>query len=242
MGEATAPCIDAQIPITFSSGSMQGEGLLREVSISGGLVRDVTAPVSIGQKFTLELGLPSNLPSFLLAAEVVRLEEDGFAVRFFFDAPAHSALLLGLIQLLSCQREEAEAAEAAFRATLSEPSDQGARERPPRDRRSAPRLSPGPHPSVAGRVHFSCAGQRGRGTIHDISLTGAHVSEASLVPAPDEEVEMLFLMGANPRRIKALVRVVRRTPSGFAVRFLHLERELERLILGASPKADRGSR
>ena len=229
--ESSAPLIDAQIPVVFYGGSIEGEGVLRNVSMPEALVGSATAPVAVGQKLTLELGLPSNLPSFCVAAEVVRQEEDGFAVHFFFDAPATKTVMLGMIDLLTSQHDDMTA-----QAALSDALDQR------RDCRRAPRVSPERHPAVPGRVRFSCASQTGSGTIHDISLTGAQISEASFQPAQHEQVEMLFLMGANPRRIRALARVVRRTPSGFAVRFLHLQRELERLILTATTKADRGSR
>ena len=225
MGESTAALIDAQIPVVFYRGSIKGEGVLRNVSMPAALVGSATAPVVVGQKVTLELGLPSNLPSFCVVADVIRQEENGFAVRFLFDASATRTEMLGLIDLLTLQRDAVTA-----RAALSDTLDQR------RNPRRAPRVTPGRHAAVPGRVCFSCGSQTGSGTIHDISLTGAQISEASFQPAPHEQVEMLFLMGVSPRRILALARVVRRTPSGFAVRFLHLQRELERLILAATPK------
>ena len=231
MGESTAPLIDAQIPVVFYQGSIEGEGVLRNASMTEALLGSATAPVAVGEKLTLELGLPSNFPSFCVDAEVVRQEADGFAVRFFFDAPATRTGMLGLIDLLTHQRDAMTAQGAESDSLDQQP-----------DRRRAPRVSPGSHPAVPGRVSFSCGSETGSGTIQDISLTGAQIQEASLQPAPDEQIEMLFLMGAVPRRIRALARVVRRTPSGFAVRFLQLERELEQLILSATPKAERGSR
>ena len=215
-----APRNDAQIPIVFYGSEVDGVGELREATTAGALVSNTSAVVSEGQKLTIELGLPSNLPSFCVAAEVAVKNEEGFSVRFLFNTPAEGMRMLGLLDLVASQGGAPAAQDA------------------PVERRSAPRLSPGDHPTVAGRVHFACAGQKGYGNIHDISLTGAHVSEASALPEPNEEVEMLFLMGANPRRVRALARVVRRTESGFAVRFIHIQRELEELILSATPKPD----
>ncbi len=100
----------------------------------------------------------------------------------------------------------------------------------------APRLSSRLYPSVAGSVHFWCGGREERGLIHDISRTGARIAETTARVQPGEQVELFFLLGANPRRIKAVASVVRRTPTGFAVRFLRIQRELERLVLAATPE------
>lgn len=100
----------------------------------------------------------------------------------------------------------------------------------------APRLSSRLYPSVAGSVHFWCGGREERGLIHDISRTGARIAETTARVQPGEQVELFFLLGANPRRIKAVASVVRRTPTGFAVRFLRIQRELDRLVLAATPE------
>ena len=108
---------------------------------------------------------------------------------------------------------------------------------PDEELRCAARLSSQLYPSVAGRVHFRCEDREESGSIHDISRSGAHLAETTVRLRPGEEVELLFLMGTNPRRrIKALASVVRQTPTGFAVRFLRIQRELERLVLAATPK------
>ncbi len=107
---------------------------------------------------------------------------------------------------------------------------------PDEKRRCAARLSSQLYPSVAGRVHFRCEDREESGSIHDISRSGAHLSETTVRLQPGEQVELLFLVGANPRRIKALASVVRQTPTGFAVRFLRIQREVERLVLAATPK------
>ncbi len=104
--------------------------------------------------------------------------------------------------------------------------------------RGAPRLSSEDYPSVAGQVQFRCGDREGGGVIHDISLTGAHIAKTTVRIPPGEEVELFFLMGAaTPRRIKALATVVRQTASGFAVRFLRIERQLERLVLAATSES-----
>ena len=107
---------------------------------------------------------------------------------------------------------------------------------PSKAARRALRLSSARCPSVAGEVHFRSGEREGRGVIQDISLTGAKIAQTTVRLLPSEEVELLFLMG--DRRTKALASVVRQTSSGFAVRFLRIERELERLVLTATSDPD----
>ena len=101
--------------------------------------------------------------------------------------------------------------------------------------RRAPRLSPKTHPSIPGLVNFSAGEVEGVGLILDISSTGAHVS-ASRQLDPGTQVELYFLQPNTSRRMHATCEAVRRTKSGFAVKFLRLERELEQLVLSATSK------
>ena len=209
IGDAVAPSAEESIPVIFYGSRIEGEGMVRSISSSGAVICQTAAPIAVGQKLALELGLPSDLESLRIAAEVVERTDDGFAVRFHFDGPEERRIVLGVLDLLVSKREVSAATQ-----------DPGER------RQGAPRLSPQLYPSIAGRVHFRCGGREERAAIHDISRSGAHLAETTVRLPPGEQVELLFLMGANPRRIKALASVVRHTPTGFAVRFLRIQREL----------------
>jgi hypothetical protein len=229
IGDRVAPSSDASIPVIFFCSRIEGEGIIRSISSSDAVICQTTAPIAVGQKLALELGLPSDMESLRIAAEVVEQLDDGFAVRFFFDGPEERGLVLGVLDLLVSKNQVSGATQEVRRK-----SKDGA---DPEERREcSPRLPFRRYPSVAGRVHFQCGGRKESGSIHDISRTGAHIRETTVRLQPGEPVELFFLMGANPRRMKALATVVRQTPTGFAVRFRRLERELERLVVAATPK------
>ena len=107
-----------------------------------------------------------------------------------------------------------------------------------RDRRRAARVSSGDYPSVPGSVLFSAGAIRGSGIILDISATGAHIYKPSKNVRRGVVVDLFFLQSDAERRLHAVGEVVRRTESGFAVRFLRVERELESLVLAAAGEAE----
>ena len=214
-GDPVAPGTEESIRIIFYGSRVEGDGMIRSISSSGAVICQATAPVAVGQKLTLEMELASDLESLWVAAEVVERMDDGFAVRFFFDGPEERRLVLGVLDLPVLKREVSAATQGVRRKSADG-------ENPDEEQRSTPRLSPQLYPSVAGRVHFKCGGREERAVIHDISLAGAHLAEATVRLQPGERVELFFLMGANLRRIKALASVVRQTPTGFAVRFLRI--------------------
>jgi hypothetical protein len=101
-------------------------------------------------------------------------------------------------------------------------------------KRSAPRISHREYPNVPGSVSFHAGAIRGTGILLDISATGAHVYMPTKVVPRGVELELFFLQSDTGRKLYAVGEVVRRTDSGFAVRFLRVERELETLILSAT--------
>ncbi len=105
-----------------------------------------------------------------------------------------------------------------------------------RELRRAARVSPKTHPTIPGQVNFRAGEVEGSGLILDLSRTGAHVFRASHELEPGIQVELYFLQPSTSRRMHATCEVVRRTSSGFAVKFLRLERELEQLVLAATSK------
>jgi hypothetical protein len=104
----------------------------------------------------------------------------------------------------------------------------------PKPKRSAQRVSHREYPSVPGHVSFSAGAIRGQGILLDISATGAHVYMPTKIVPRGVELEMFFLQSETERKLYAVGEVVRRTESGFAVRFVRVERELETLILAAT--------
>ena len=104
--------------------------------------------------------------------------------------------------------------------------------RPP-ERRVAPRVSSRVHPTVPGHVNFAAGMIEGHGLILDISATGAHVYMASHRLGLGTRVDLYFLQARTERQLHAIAEVVRETESGFAVRFLKVERKLRSLVLSA---------
>ena len=90
-------------------------------------------------------------------------------------------------------------------------------------------------------LHIHCEyqtfGVRGEGILWDISLTGARLENASrpVESGTRLHLEVSFFPGSVPVAISA--EVVRSTATGFAVRFVHLEERLKRLLQVALPKA-----
>jgi hypothetical protein len=110
-----------------------------------------------------------------------------------------------------------------------------------RPRRVAPRVSSRKHPSVPGLANFAAGEINGRGSIRDISTSGAAITEATERLATGTKVELLFLQPGSERKLRAIGEVVRETPGGFAVRFQRIERELEQLVLVAVKDGKGGS-
>lgn len=107
-------------------------------------------------------------------------------------------------------------------------------------RRGAARVSHEDYPSVPGSVHFTAGAIRGSGLILDISATGAHIYKPTKNAHPGIVIDLYFLQPETERRLHATGEVVRRTETGFAVRFLRVERELETLVLAATKDARSG--
>jgi PilZ domain-containing protein len=105
-----------------------------------------------------------------------------------------------------------------------------------RERSRAVRIS-AEHPRVPGTVTFVAGAISGSGTIFDISATGAHVYRPTKDLAKGAVADLFFLQPETGRKLHAVGQVVRHTDSGFAVRFLRIERELEALVLGAADDA-----
>ena len=144
MHKPRAPRIEAEIPIFFYGGRVEGEGLIRDISATGAQIRQATAPVVIGHKLTLEIGLGSDLPSCRVAAEVVGPVDDGFAVSFFFDTPAERTVIVGLLDVLVSQPEVAGAEQALRKTRTLDPA--------PSDRQAGSQAASGAAPAASTRA------------------------------------------------------------------------------------------
>jgi len=91
---------------------------------------------------------------------------------------------------------------------------------------------------VPGSVTFTAGVIEGSGIILDISATGAHVYRPTKDLPKGAVADLFFLQPDTGRKLHAVGQVVRHTETGFAVRFLRVERELEALVLAAAGDAD----
>lgn len=95
---------------------------------------------------------------------------------------------------------------------------------PGEERRRAPRFR------ASGTVLFQTDEGEGRGALHDISLTGARISDASLLPKPGIRLQMQFAPRADCLPVRLHATVVREVPNGFAVEFSFVDSRLKRLL------------
>ncbi len=80
------------------------------------------------------------------------------------------------------------------------------------------------------KVVFRTDEEQGSGTLHDISLSGARVDEATLQPEPGTRLRLEFAPRADCLPVEILAQVVRECGSGFAVEFSAIDPRLKRLL------------
>ena len=105
------------------------------------------------------------------------------------------------------------------------------RRHPDSERRDAPRLP--------GRVCFSAGRSEGSGLIEDLSLSGAHVAEASCSPELGSRVRLFFATKESEAPLYAFGTVVRRGPTSFVLRFEAVEPNLQGFLLAAGSASSR---
>jgi hypothetical protein len=87
------------------------------------------------------------------------------------------------------------------------------------------------HPRVRTRFEalLSMGRREGAGVLADISYSGAHIEESSVVPEVGTEVRIyVFVQPVAPFALSG--RVVRVTESGFAIAYKDLDDEVRRLV------------
>ncbi len=93
------------------------------------------------------------------------------------------------------------------------------------ERRAAPRVP------VSLNVRFSAGRIEGIGSIRDLSLNGAYIAAAPPHPQPGTPVNLFLPLGRDGAPVEISTEVVRRTPTGFAVRFLRLDQHPQDLLI-----------
>ena len=97
----------------------------------------------------------------------------------------------------------------------------------------------GPNPGVAGRVTFMSKDVQGGGQIVNMSNGGALIASPPPRPSIGTELELYFVQQAMREPFYAVGQVVLKTKSGFAVRFLPVQRDV-RQALGSLVRAKKG--
>jgi c-di-GMP-binding flagellar brake protein YcgR len=87
-------------------------------------------------------------------------------------------------------------------------------------------------------VVFRTDEEQGSGTLHDISMTGARVEEASIQLKPGTRLRLEFAPRADCLPVEIGAEVVRETGNGFAVEFSALDPRLKRLLRSLIDKAE----
>ena len=98
------------------------------------------------------------------------------------------------------------------------------------ERRAAPRVPGGSQPGVPGQVTFFSSEIQGGGQVRNISVGGALISSSPPYPSLGSEVEMYFAQPERQEPLYAVGKVVHQTDSGFAVRFLLIQPELQQAL------------
>ena len=105
------------------------------------------------------------------------------------------------------------------------------------NRRPAPRVSAESDPTVPDRVNFIASDVEGIGRIVNMSTSGALIGRPTRNLNTETEADFYFLWPGTKQLLQARARVVRSEGSGFAVQFMRIESDLERLIHVAAEMA-----
>ena len=79
-------------------------------------------------------------------------------------------------------------------------------------------------------AYFAAGRVEGRGILHDLSITGACINEASPRMKPGTELRLTFALREDDLPVRIRGKVVRETETGFAVEFIKLARGLRELL------------
>ena len=90
--------------------------------------------------------------------------------------------------------------------------------------RGAPRVR------LLRHAYFAAGRVEGRGILHDLSITGACINEASPRVKPGIQIRLTFALREQDVPVGIWGKVVRKTETGFAVEFIRLDRSLRELL------------
>ena len=88
------------------------------------------------------------------------------------------------------------------------------------------------------KVVFRTDDEQGSGTLHDISMSGARVEDASMQPKPGTRIRLEFAPRADCLPVEVRAHVVRECGSGFAVEFSALDPRMKRLLRSLVERAE----
>lgn len=83
-----------------------------------------------------------------------------------------------------------------------------------------------PRVRLLSHAYFAAGRVEGRGILHDLSITGACINEASPRVKPGTEIRLTFALREHDVPVRIWGKVVRKTETGFAVEFIKLDRSL----------------
>lgn len=94
-------------------------------------------------------------------------------------------------------------------------------------------------PRIKLSVSFSSGRLEGTGYIKDISLTGAKILllESSGQPKLETMIDLWFSIGSYKEPLPARGRVVRSSPTEFAVEFVRVDKKIQSLLLAITNAA-----
>jgi hypothetical protein len=94
-------------------------------------------------------------------------------------------------------------------------------------------------PRIQLSVNFSSGRLEGTGLIQNLSLTGTQIRllGTSGQPTVNAMIDLWFFIGTKKKPAAARGRVVRSSPSGFAVEFVRLDEKIHELLLAITTAA-----
>lgn len=104
-----SPRVRPPCRVFFSSGRLEGTGVLRDLSAAGACLEDTTSSLNIGTAVVLTLELQEDGFTVNIAGKVARQTPGGFAVEFYLEADPSVEQFMGwLIARFSPPTEESE--------------------------------------------------------------------------------------------------------------------------------------
>ena len=98
--------------------------------------------------------------------------------------------------------------------------------RPPSNEHRTPERRGAPRVRLLSHAFFSAGRVEGRGTLYDLSITGAGLKEATPLMKLGTKIRLTFALREDDSPIRIWGKVIRETETGFAVQFIEQDRRL----------------